>query len=146
MDQRIIYTNENGEVLIIIPAPDSGLTIEEIAAKDVPTGVPFNIVDVSELPTDRHFRNAWELNGSTLSVNMAKARNIHKNNLRGMRVKKFEALDADYMKATEKGDVTAQQVIAQKKQALRDVTIDPAIDAATTPDELKAVIPQVLLT
>lgn len=60
MNKRIIYpTDENG-VAVIIPAPECGLTIEEIAAKDVPAGKPYKIVDVSDIPTDRTFRNAWE--------------------------------------------------------------------------------------
>ena len=58
MNQRIIYPTDDG-VAIIVPA-DCGLTIEEIAAKDVPEGKPFKIVDVSEIPEDRTFRNAWE--------------------------------------------------------------------------------------
>ncbi len=60
MNQRIIYPTDNGGVAIIIPAPDCGLTIEEIAAKDVPAGKPFKIVDVADIPEDRTFRNAWE--------------------------------------------------------------------------------------
>ena len=59
MDKRIIYPTDNGGVAIIMPA-DCGLTIEEIAAKDVPAGKPFKIVDVADIPTDRTFRNAWE--------------------------------------------------------------------------------------
>ena len=58
MNKRIVYQNDEGGISIIIPA-DCGLTIEEIAAKDVPTGKAYNIVDVSEIPTDRTFRNAW---------------------------------------------------------------------------------------
>lgn len=62
MNQRIIYTNEGGGVSILIPAPEclAERTIEEIAAKDVPAGVPYKIVDVADIPTDRTFRNAWE--------------------------------------------------------------------------------------
>jgi hypothetical protein len=60
MNQRIIFPTEDGGVAIIIPAPGCGLTIEEIAAKDVPAGKPFKIVDVSDIPSDRSFRNAWE--------------------------------------------------------------------------------------
>lgn len=56
---RIIYPTDDGGVAIIIPA-DCGLTIDEIAAKDVPEGKPFKIVDVADIPTDRTFRNAWE--------------------------------------------------------------------------------------
>ena len=59
MNQRIIYPSDNGGVCIIIPAPECGLTIEQIAAKDVPTGKPFKIVDVSEIPADRSMRDAW---------------------------------------------------------------------------------------
>jgi len=58
MNQRIVYQNDEGGISIIVPA-ECGLTIEEIAAKDVPTGKAYNIVDVSEIPTDRTFRNAW---------------------------------------------------------------------------------------
>lgn len=60
MNQRIIYPTDDGGVAVIIPAVECGLTIDEIAAKDVPVGKPFKIVDVSDIPTDRTFRNAWE--------------------------------------------------------------------------------------
>ena len=60
MNKRIIYPTDDGGVAVIIPAPECGLSIEEIAAKDVPTGKPFKIVDVADIPTDRTFRNAWE--------------------------------------------------------------------------------------
>ncbi len=58
MNKRIVYKNDEGGISIIVPA-DCGLTIEEIAAKDVPQGKEYHIVDVSEIPTDRTFRNAW---------------------------------------------------------------------------------------
>ncbi len=60
MNQRIIYPNDDGGVAVIIPAPECGLTIEEIAAKDVPAGKPYKIVSVDDIPSDRTFRNAWE--------------------------------------------------------------------------------------
>ena len=60
MNQRIIYPNDEGGVAIIIPAAECGLTIEEIAAKDVPEGKSYKIVDVADIPLDRTFRNAWE--------------------------------------------------------------------------------------
>ena len=58
MNKRIIYPTDDG-VAVIVPA-DCGLTIEEIAAKDVPDGVSYKIVDVADIPEDRTFRNAWE--------------------------------------------------------------------------------------
>lgn len=60
MNERIIYPTPEGGVAIIIPAPECGLSIEEIAAKDVPADVPYKIVNVSEIPSDRTFRDAWE--------------------------------------------------------------------------------------
>lgn len=60
MNQRIIYPTDNGGVAVIIPANECGLTIEEIAAKDVPTGKPYKIVNIADIPTDRTFRGAWE--------------------------------------------------------------------------------------
>jgi hypothetical protein len=59
MNQRVIYPTDDGGVAVVVPAPNSGLTIEQIAAKDVPAGKPFQIVDVSEVPSDRTFRGAW---------------------------------------------------------------------------------------
>jgi len=60
--KRIIYPTDDGGVAIVIPAPEAleTMTIEEIAAKDVPTGKPYKIVDVADIPSDRTFRNAWE--------------------------------------------------------------------------------------
>lgn len=60
MNYRIIYPTENGGVAVIVPAKECGMTIEQIAAKDVPQGVPFKIVDEADIPSDRTFRNAWE--------------------------------------------------------------------------------------
>jgi hypothetical protein len=59
MNQRIIYPTDNGGVAVIVPT-DCGLTIEQIAAKDVPAGKTYKIVDVSSIPSDRTFRDAWE--------------------------------------------------------------------------------------
>ena len=62
MNQRIIYPTDNGGVAIIVPSSEYLVehTIEELAAKDVPAGKPYKIVDVADIPSDRTFRNAWE--------------------------------------------------------------------------------------
>ena len=57
---RVIYPTDEGGVAIIIPAPECELTIEEIAAKDVPEGKEYKIIDTADVPSDRTFRNAWE--------------------------------------------------------------------------------------
>ena len=58
--ERIIYQTDEGGIAVIVPAPECPLTIEEIALKDTPTGVKYKIIDASDLPQERDFRNAWE--------------------------------------------------------------------------------------
>jgi hypothetical protein len=58
-NKRIIYPNDQGGVSIVVPAPDCELSLEQIAGKDVPAGKPYQIVDASEIPDDRTYRNAW---------------------------------------------------------------------------------------
>ena len=58
-DKRIIYTQDNGIVAVMIPANNCKLTVEQIQAKDVPPGKTSYIIDKSEVPTDRSFRDAW---------------------------------------------------------------------------------------
>jgi hypothetical protein len=53
--QRIIYPTDDGGVAIIVPAVSV-----EAALKDVPQGKPYQIVEASDIPTDRTFRDAWE--------------------------------------------------------------------------------------
>ena len=76
-----------------------------------------------------------------ITVNMDKAREIKKDQIREARKPMLEALDVAYMRAVESGDTTQQAQIAAEKQALRDATADPAISAANTPEELAAVDP-----
>ena len=66
MGKRIIYKNTDGTIGIIIPA-DCGLTVEQIAQKDVPTGLNYKIVDVSDISSDRTFRNAWTIDDAELT-------------------------------------------------------------------------------
>lgn len=62
MNKVIIYPKDDGGVAVVIPTPDylSTHTIEELAAKDVPAGKPYQIIDASDIPSDRTFRDAWE--------------------------------------------------------------------------------------
>lgn len=69
MSQRIIYQTNEGGVAVVIPTQEALAThtIEEIAAKDVPSGKPYKIVDATEIPSDRTFRNAWEVDEAILT-------------------------------------------------------------------------------
>ena len=127
-------------------ATDANIDAE--IAKSAFTSAPVGwrrIVNETEIPTDRYFRNAWKDAAGRLDVDMPKAREIHRDRLRALRAPLLAALDTEYMRADEfPVNAQAKNIIARKKQALRDVTADPAIDAAATPEELKAVIPATL--
>lgn len=60
MSDRIIFPSEEGGIVIVNPCLDCGLTIEEIASKDVPAGVPYLIVSETNFPKDYLFFSAWE--------------------------------------------------------------------------------------
>jgi hypothetical protein len=77
-----------------------------------------------------------------ITVNIEKARDIHRAKMREAREPLFAALDIAYQRATESGSDTS--VIIAKKQQLRDVTADPAIESAQTTEELKSVWPEIL--
>jgi hypothetical protein len=70
-DFRIIYLNDNGGVVVLVPAPEwlaqEGNTLEALAAKDVPLGKPYKIIDASDIPTDRSEREAWTVDEADLT-------------------------------------------------------------------------------
>ena len=70
MNPVILYNQDNGVVAIIRPTEEALAIygIEAIAAKDVPAGKPYKIVDASEIPADRTFRNAWTIDVADLNM------------------------------------------------------------------------------
>jgi len=80
-----------------------------------------------------------------ININMDKARNIHRDKIRQARTKMFETADLAFMKAIERNDDLAKATATGVKQLLRDAPANPAIDSASTPDELKAVWNESLL-
>lgn len=99
----------------------------------------YNAADYT-LPAERTFRDGWEANDNgTITVNMAQAKDIWRDKIRAAREPELAKLDTAFMKAQETGADTTQ--IVADKQALRDAPAHADIDAATTPDELKAVQP-----
>jgi hypothetical protein len=72
--KRIIYQNDDGGVAVIIPPRDGDcdLTLEQIAAKDVPTGRPYKIIGVADIPADRAERMAWVVDEADLTDGIGK--------------------------------------------------------------------------
>ena len=97
-----------------------------------------NQIDASTatVPADRHFRGAWSLNGSVISEDMTKAKEIFKDKIREARKPLLEAKDVELMKALEAGTSTTD--IATAKDALRDAPAASAIGSASNIAALKA--------
>tara|TARA_Y100000356_G_C11086998_1_gene197077 strand:+ start:203 stop:436 length:234 start_codon:yes stop_codon:yes gene_type:complete len=71
---KIVYKNDDGGVNIVIPVltatnPTTGkpFTLDEVAAKDVPTGKKYKKIEDSDVSNDRSFRNAWTVDESDLT-------------------------------------------------------------------------------
>jgi len=60
MTKVIIYPDDEGRIVVVHPAAECALSVEEIAKKDVPAGKPYHIIDKSQLPEDFVFFGAWE--------------------------------------------------------------------------------------
>jgi hypothetical protein len=90
---------------------------------------------------DIYFKDAWELKNSTLSVNINKSKNIQINKWRAARKPLLAALDIEFMRAVESGDIALQSEIAGKKQALRNITLTELPD---TLEGIKNTWPEIL--
>lgn len=146
--KRIIYTQDNGILAVIIPSPEWNGTIEELAARDVSEGKTFKIVDADKIPNDRSFRAAWEEGTivTPVKINMNKARNIHMDRIRVSRDDKLSELDTEEMLARRGGHPQGktEQDVWNEKQALLDLPQSFDLSGATTPKELKALCPSEL--
>jgi hypothetical protein len=155
------YTHPDGRLMRVLSVEKERvelvlgrkLTDDEFRAHVIEVSIPADAIDVHEMPdgwkfpadADRTFRLAWRKNGMTFSVDMPKAREVWRNKMREARAPLLAALDIQALRAVEGGTSGAPLAdIAAKKRALRDAPADPAIDAAQTPDELRAVWPACL--
>lgn len=148
--RKIVYTLPDGSISIVTPIRNTYPEPEELSDEDIEQrawgklpadAIDPHYVDQGEIPTDRTFRAAWK---ADLTVDMDKARAIQKQRMRDARAPLLASLDVEYQRADEAGDDVAKAEIIVRKQVLRDVTADPAIAAAKTPDDLKAVWPTCL--
>ena len=111
-----------------------------MATKTYVTDKDGAVADASTItmPSDRHFRNAWKLNGSVMAEDMAEAKKIFQKIIREVRKPLLEAEDVAYMKALEASDASAKDASVAKKKKLRDAPAASAISSADTIAKLKA--------
>ena len=134
MTQAIIFTNDNGGVSTCIPTGE--LSIEAVLAKDVPKGRGARIVNLSDLPNQYNdFYDAWEMDATSVTVNLDKAKELTKKRLRAEREPLLAAQDVAFQRALESGENTT--AIVAEKNRLRDIT--GLVDAVTTLEGLRAI-------
>jgi hypothetical protein len=126
----IVYRQEeNGRVAICTPVLTSGLSVEQIAEKDVPQGAQKRICEASCIPQESAFFGAWIYDGGVenapISIDVSAAHEIWKEEWRRTRTPILARLDVEWMRALEQGNTTLSQELAAKKQTLRDVTQTP---------------------
>ena len=111
-----------------------------MATKTYVTDKDGAVADASTItmPSDRHFRNAWKLNGSVMAEDMTEAKKIFQDKIREVRKPLLEAEDVAYMKALEANDASKKDASVAKKKKLRDAPAASAISSADTIAKLKA--------
>jgi hypothetical protein len=134
---KIIYQNQEGGVSVIHPTGE--LSIEEVAAKDVPEDVPYEIVEDNAIPSDRTFRNAWVIGDCCVDHDLDKCKALGHDMRRAKRAEEFAPHDEVIMKQIPGADATAAE---EARQEIRDkyVAIQDEINAAASPDEIKAAL------
>ena len=134
---KIIYTNNEGGVSVIHPTGE--LSIEEVAAKDVPEGVAYEIVEDDAIPSDRTFRNAWVMGDCCVEHDLDKCKALGHDMRRAKRAEEFAPHDEVIAKQIPGADATAAE---EARQEIRDkyAQVQEQIDAAATPDEIKAAL------
>jgi hypothetical protein len=135
---KIIYTNNEGGVSVIHPTGE--LSIEEVAAKDVPEGIPYEIVEDDAIPSDRTFRNAWVLGDCCVEHDLDKCKDIAHDKRRAARAEEFAPYDDIIAKQIPGADAVAAEAA---RQEIRDkyTEMQNNIDAATTVEQLLEVTP-----
>ena len=134
---KIIFQNQEGGVSVIHPTGE--LSIEEVAAKDVPAGVAYEIVEDDAIPGDRFFRNAWVANGAAVDVDLDKAKDIGHDIRRQQRAEEFKPYDEVIMKQIPGADAVAAEE-ARQQVRFKYALIQDAINVASTTDEIKAAL------
>ena len=145
--KRIVFKNTDSSCGIIALSTKTKLTIEEIAEKDVPTGLENRIIEITSLPTDRTFRNAWtdDNDTDTIDIDMVKARPIQMDIIRGLRKEKLKDLDIQFTRALEQSDTKEINKIAEQRQILFDLPTTYDLSQYHTPEALKEAIPKEVL-
>jgi len=131
---RIIYQTESGGVAVIIPTESV-----ELALKDVPEGVPYEIVSEADIPSDRYFRNAWVMGDCCIDHDLDKCKALGHDIRRQQRAEEFKPYDEVIAKQIPGADAAAAE---EARQSIREkyALVQDVIEGASTPEEIKTAL------
>lgn len=148
---RLVYQGDDGVAKIVVPSPSfikRGGTLQELEAKSVPETCKgtCDLVDVSTIPDDRTFRNAWktEKGKSIDGIDTNKALDIAKEKIREVRNPKLADLDIESIRADEAADSAKKADVVAKKKVAREATADKRLLSADNESSLKAAMEAVI--
>jgi len=145
MIRKILYTRPDGGVSIVQPVRNTvgevpGITdaeIEQRAFAKLPAdAINSQFIDLSAIPADRTFRNAWRQNGATVQIDLPAARAFMEKRIEEQRrIKIRDVLEREAL----------GENVSVEKASIRAINARALVDAAQTPEELKVVMPAVLI-
>jgi len=132
---HIIHPTADG---VAITTPTGEVPIEQVAAQVAPDGI-YAIVTADAIPADTTFRGAWVYADGAIEIDLDRAKAIGHDLRRAARAAAFAPLDDLIAKQIPGVDFTE---IEAKRQAIRDyyAEVEAAIDAAETPEQIKAAL------
>ncbi len=134
MNKRVIYKDPETGVLCVVQPVEASL--EDVLASKSLEAFDLTVVDVSEIPTDRTFREAWDCREGKLHVSLTRSKEIAHNKRREVRAKRMAPLDVE---VTIPGKaVKAENARAQLRSLYGRVQTD--IDAATDITTLEVIM------
>lgn len=143
--KKIIF-NLDGKLCVMHPVRNTHPVLEDLSEEEIiaraykgipPEASEIHLVEESEIPTDRSFRDGWKNDKGKISHDLSKCRAIYKDRLRAERKPLLEKLDIDYIRALEAGDKSKIAIIKVKKQELRDAPQHPDIEQSSSVEDLK---------
>jgi hypothetical protein len=137
LSKVIIYTQEETGCVAVVNLSAEATSYEEEAAKVVPEGVEYAIIDRSELPASRTFRNAWKKNVEAVEINLDDAKVIAHENRRTARTLEMKPHDLNVTIPGMSDSAEAERVILREKYEDIQVQIDEASDTETLESILK---------
>jgi hypothetical protein len=121
--KAIIHNNSKGDFTITYPITNCGLSADEIIKQISPLDNKYTIINQEEIPEDNTYSDCWiyDSENEKIDINVEKAKERQKNNIRSIRNKLLVEEDVIFLKSLESGDTLGQNESSSRKQILRDL-------------------------